>query len=104
MRIVAQSTRIYEPDLIHKIRHHVSFYIATPERGINLYSSTFLHITPCSTLKANRYFGGTRQLTFNELDFVISQKIVFFLTTAVKTTNKLVVYLYMLLNYSPLSL
>jgi hypothetical protein len=91
MRTVTQSPRISVPDLIHKMRHYISFYIAMVEREIELYSSTFWDITPCSPLKAKRYFGGTRQLTSNKLHCVISQKTAFFLITVVGTSNKLVV-------------
>jgi hypothetical protein len=65
-----------------KMRQHVSFSITMLEGSINLYSPTLRDITPCSPLKVNRRFRGTRQLFFNELRFVISQKIVPFLTTA----------------------
>jgi hypothetical protein len=69
-----------------------------------LKSTLFRDITMHSSLKVNRRFGGTyrlhfqgrrwmryvpttRQLTFNGLRGVISQKIVRFITTAVRTSN-----------------
>jgi hypothetical protein len=79
-------------------------------------SAIFWDITPCSQLTVNRHFGGTyhlhlqgrrinrarnqresrwqaepvppkRRLTFNGLHGVISQKIVLFITTAVRTSD-----------------
>jgi hypothetical protein len=80
-------------------------------------STIFWDITPCSPLEVNRLFGGTyrlhlqgrrisrarnqskirwqgrryippkRRFTFNGLHGVISQKIVLFITTAVRTSN-----------------
>jgi hypothetical protein len=77
---------------------------------IKLKSTIFWDITPCSLLKVNRRFGGTYRLhlqgrkisrarnqsesrwqattlTLNGLHGVISQKMVLFITTAVRTSN-----------------
>jgi hypothetical protein len=53
-------------------------------------SIIFRDITPCSPLRINRHFGGDmflRNVGLNGLHGVISQKMVLFITTAVRTPN-----------------
>jgi hypothetical protein len=87
---------------------HEECYIV--ECKVLLKSSIFWDITPCSPFSINRRFGGTcrlqgachllfrswtwrryvppkRRLTLNGLQGVISQKMVLFVTTAVRTSN-----------------
>jgi hypothetical protein len=73
--------------------HGNELYISS-KRLSCMKSSVFWDITPCSPLKISRCFGGSyrlhppkRQLTFNGLHGVISQKIERFITTSVRSSN-----------------
>jgi hypothetical protein len=84
------------------VSYSVGFEVLT---AVVIKSTIFWGITPCSPLKVNRRFGGTyrlhlqsrrtrwkryspkRRMTFNGLHGVISQKIVFFITTAERTSD-----------------
>jgi hypothetical protein len=49
--------------------------------------TVFWDIMPCSPLKVNRCSGGTLCLPSSGLHGIIVQKIILFITTAVRTTN-----------------
>jgi hypothetical protein len=97
-----QSTDEYQPN-------EVSLKSCGLKHGMK--SPIFWNITPWSPLKVHRRFAGTcllhtkvkqvvsrvppkRRLTFHELQVVITQKIDLFLTTAVRTSNPNMLFLY----------
>jgi hypothetical protein len=110
---------VYKPKNILFLSSHQTDYIThivflssliILAKEIYMKSTIFWDITPCSSLKVNRLFGGTyrihlqarisqaryqreSRLTFNRLHAIISQKIVLFITTAVRTSNPTKIYM-----------